>query len=182
GAKKSVELVRRPFTTFDRELDQAYVKGAKKSVELVRRPLTTFDRKLDQAYVEGAKKVSRVAKRPAVRAERVDLTEMYDRLIRFGADPIPTIAVFFSNLFIRISMSLIGVVAYPYAFINYIIELITKEPGTAITSISEKRNQLKETFKPTMPYIESIGFALFIVAIMLTIYIIYIALEYILHF
>jgi len=170
-----------PSTKLDEDINKAYVKGAKEFLRLAG-PVTKFDKDVDKAYVEGAKKVSRVAKRPAARAERVDISDLYDRLTRFGADPIPTIMVFFSNLFIRISMSLVGVVAYPYAFINYIIELITKEPGTPITSISEKASQFKKMHKPTMPYVESIGFALFIVAMVLVIYALYIALEYILHF
>ncbi len=181
GAKKFLKLAG-PATRFDKDVDRAYIKGAKGFVDLAKGPATRFDKRVDKGYVKGAEGAVALAKRPVARARRVRFTGTYDKLTTFGADPIPTIVVLVSNWFMQISMALVGVVAYPYAFVNYILDLISKKPGEPITSISEKTRQFRETYKPTMPHVESIGFALFIVAVMLTIYIIYIALEYLLHF
>ncbi|UZE91937.1 MAG: NADH dehydrogenase [Methanosarcinales archaeon] len=181
GAKKFLKLAG-PATKLDKDVDRAYVKGAKGFVDFAKGPATRFDKGVDKGYVKGAKGAVALARRPVARARRVHFTGTYDKLTTFGADPIPTIVVLVSNWFMQISMALVGIVAYPYAFVNYILDLISKKSGEPITSISEKTRQFRETYKPTMPHVESIGFALFIVAVMLTIYIIYIALEYFLHF
>jgi len=158
GAKEFLRLAG-PATKFDKDVDEAYVKGVKRFVDFAKGPATKFDKDVDEAYVKGAKKFIGIAG-PATRFDKrinkgyekgvektMELTrgqvaiagggDLFDRLTRFGADPIPVIALMIFTLFARIGMFFVGVTKYPHALIDHIDDLITKR-GEPLPTISER--------------------------------------------
>ncbi len=130
-----------------------------------------FYRKAGRAFlwlVEGS--VSRI--------EGGDYDNTYEKLICFGADPIPRIRMAAGNLFMRTCTILIKATKYPYATVDYASDLLTEKRGVAC--IGDRAENFEREYKPAPPCTGDIGFALFLVAAMLTASFLYIVIKHIL--
>jgi len=104
-----------------------------------------------------------------------ELTKTLDDII---GNPVPVLGKVVSRLFMGLICILDEVAAYLYAFVRYGMELVTRKPGEPITGIHQMKRQFMEKFRPSMPYLTSIEFGLFLVALMLAVYSLYILVRY----
>lgn len=112
------------------------------------------------------------------RVEGANHENTYEKLIRFGADPIPYIRIATGNLFMRTCTIFSKAIKYPYATVGYASDLLTEK--RKVECIGERAEKFEREYKPAQPCIGDIGFALFLVAVMLTVSFMYIVIKHLL--
>ncbi|PTD93666.1 hypothetical protein C9439_06350 [archaeon SCG-AAA382B04] len=159
-------------TKADEKMNKGYEKGAEAFLKMANKS-SEVDEKIDEKYKEGSKKILGASEKSGEETVLMGkkMSELSKELL--VRNPVQFLILLATFLFNTVVKRVLTVFLYPYAFLKMVYQSLKYGPEKVNYTVKQEVKRIQKEKITVTPKIGSMGFAMFLVALMLAVYMVY---------